>query len=70
MSKTDLAYPILLEQLKTALQDDDVNDIFQIVELITMLNDSRMNEVYELLKVKYGENREMMEVVEGKTGQK
>jgi hypothetical protein len=58
----------LLEQIKTALQDDDVNDIFQIVELITMLNDSRILEVYELLKAKYGGDRVMMEVVEGKVG--
>jgi aminopeptidase N len=66
LGKGNLAYPILLEQLKTALQEDDVNDIFQIVELITMLNDSRISKVYELLKVKYGGDRVMMEVVETK----
>jgi hypothetical protein len=64
----DQAYPILSEQLKTVLQDDNVNDIFQIVELITMLNDSRMSEVHEILKVKYGGNVQMMEIVEGRWG--
>jgi hypothetical protein len=43
-----------------------VNDIFQIVELVTMLNDTRIHEVYELLKAKYGGHREMMEAVETK----
>jgi hypothetical protein len=33
-----------------------------------MLNDTRIHEVYELLKAKYGGDRVMMAVVEGKMG--
>jgi len=56
LGKADLAYPILIERFKKSLVDDDVNDIFQNVQLINLLNDKRATEVYLLLKEKYAAN--------------
>jgi len=53
LGKADLAYPILLERFKKSLADNDVNDIFQNVQLINRLNDKRATEVYSFLKEKY-----------------
>lgn len=53
LGKADLAYPILIERFKKSLADNDLNDIFQNVQLINLLNDKRAKEVYSLLKEKY-----------------
>ena len=50
---TESAYPILLERFKQSLNENDLNDIFQNLQLIDLLNDKRAVEVYELLKTKY-----------------
>jgi hypothetical protein len=43
----------LFERFKQALTDNDINDIFQNVQLIDILNDKRGTEVYCLLKEKF-----------------
>ena len=56
LGKADLAYPILIERFKKSMTDNDVNDIFQNVQLINLLNDKRATELYSLLKEKYTTN--------------
>ncbi len=51
--KADEAFPILFKRFKQALTDNDINDIFQNVQLIDILNDKRGTEVYCLLKEKF-----------------
>ena len=53
LGKADLAYPILLARFKKSLTENDVNDIFQNVQLINLLKDKRATEMYRLLKEKY-----------------
>lgn len=61
--KEDLAYPILFERFKLSLQDNDLNDIFQNVQLINLLKDERAKEMYLLLKEKYKEDETMLETI-------
>ena len=56
LGKAELAYPILIERFKKSLADNDVNDIFQNVQLINLLKDKRATELYSLLKEKYAPN--------------
>ncbi len=53
LGKGELAYPVLIERFKKSLDDNDVNDIFQNVQLINLLKDKRATELYGLLKEKY-----------------
>lgn len=53
LGKADLGYPILLARFKKSLKENDINDIFQNVQLIDILKDERAKEVYHLLKEKY-----------------
>lgn len=63
LGKADLAYPILLERLKKSLDDNDVNDIFQQVQLVNLLKDARAKEMYALLKEKFKDDAAMLEAV-------
>ncbi len=53
LGKAELAYPILIERFKKSLIDNDVNDIFQNVQLINLLKDKRATDMYRLLREKY-----------------
>jgi hypothetical protein len=55
-----LAYPILFERFKKSLEENDINDIFQNLQLIDLLKDKRATEVYELLKTKFKNDAEML----------
>lgn len=69
LGKGSLAYPILFERFKRSLDDDDVNDIFQNVQLINFLKDERAKEMYVLLEEKFKDDSEISETVKGyKTG--
>jgi aminopeptidase N len=63
LGKAELGYPILLERLKKSLQDNDLNDIFQNVQLINLLKDNRTKEVYELLREKFKSEINLLEIV-------
>ncbi len=63
LGKADLGYPILLERFKKSLLDDDLNDIFQNVQLINLLKDERAAEIYTLLKEKYKNDTAVLEAV-------
>jgi aminopeptidase N len=63
LGKADLAYPVLLERFKNSLKDNDINDVFQNVQLIDLLKDNRAVEVYQLLKEKFGQDTALMEAI-------
>ena len=63
LGKADLAYSILWERLQGALNDCDINDVFQQLQLINLLKDERAAEVYGLLKEKYKEDAFILEAV-------
>ncbi|MCU0468095.1 MAG: hypothetical protein MUF58_05790 [Arcicella sp.] len=60
LGKAELAYPILFERFKKSLEENDINDIFQNLQLIDLLKDKRATEVYELLKTKFKNDTEML----------
>lgn len=63
LGKKELGYPILIERFKKSLQDNDVNDIFQNVQLINLLQDERTKEMYVLLKEKFKDNLYVLEAI-------
>jgi aminopeptidase N len=63
LGKADLAYPILFERFKKSLEDDDINDIFQYLQLIDLLKDKRATEVYVLLKTKFKNDAEILTTI-------
>jgi aminopeptidase N len=63
LGKANLGYPILLARFKTSLQENDINDIFQNVQLIDILKDERAKEMYYLLKEKFKGDAGLMETV-------
>lgn len=64
LGKGELAYPILIERFKKSLYDNDINDIFQNVQLIDLLKDKRATEVYTLLKEKFKDDPKMLESIQ------
>ena len=63
LGKAHRAYPILAERFKRSLIDNDINDIFQNVQLINLLNDKRAKEVYELLRSEFKNDPNILEAV-------
>ena len=63
LGKGSMAYPMLFQRFKASLNDNDLNDIFQNVQLIDLLKDERANEMYNLLKDKYKNDAKMMETI-------
>lgn len=63
LGKAELGYPILLERFKKSLADNDLNDIFQNVQLINLLRDKRANEIYDLLKEKFKADSGVLDAV-------
>lgn len=63
LGKGDLGFPILFERFKKSLQDNDLNDIFQNVQLINLLKDERTKEMYILLKDKFKNDSFVLESI-------
>ncbi len=63
LGKASLGYSILFERFKQSLQDNDLNDIFQNVQLVNLLKDERAKEMYVLLKEKYKTDSFVLEAV-------
>lgn len=59
----DKAYPLVLDRFKIALQENNLDDIFDHVLLITTLADPKGKEVFELLKQKYKGNETIMTAI-------
>lgn len=64
LGKSDIAYPMILARFKQSLEEDDVNDIFSNVLLITTLADPRGQEVFAPLKAKFKADANAMKAVE------
>lgn len=63
LNKAHLAYTLLFERFKKSLNENDVNDIFQNVQLLNLLNDERAIEVYTMLKEKYEKDETIFNAV-------
>jgi aminopeptidase N len=61
--KAELGFPVLLERFKKSLNDNDLNDIFQNVQLIALLKDERAKEIYKILKLKFKDDSNTLEAV-------
>ncbi|MBL0048199.1 MAG: hypothetical protein IPP32_08925 [Bacteroidetes bacterium] len=64
LEKAEAAYPILFDRFTKSLIENDLNDIFQNVQLLTMLADSRGKEVYAALRIKFAEDALLMEAIQ------
>jgi aminopeptidase N len=62
-NKGNLGYEIILDRLNLALQENDINDVFSNVLLISILADPRATEIFEKLKVKYKEDTNVMTAI-------
>ena len=53
-----------MERFKKSLEENDLNDIFQNVQLIDILKDERAKEVYQLLKEKFNNDAHLLETIQ------
>ena len=63
LQKGTLAYPILIERFKQSLDTNDINDIFQLVQLLIGTKDARLEFIFGLLKDKYKNDEKTVEAV-------
>ncbi len=63
LGKSDIAYPMIFERFKKSMEENDYNDIFTNVLIITTLADVRGLEVFELLKAKFKDDANAMMAV-------
>lgn len=63
IGKTATAYPIILQRMKIALEENKTDDVFHQVLLISTLADSRSQEVFDMLKEKYKNDANAMTAV-------
>lgn len=64
LGKADLGFLPLMDQFKKSILENDINDIFQLVQLIDILKDERAGEMYSLLKSKFKKDKAMMEIIQ------
>ena len=63
LGKNEKAYPLIFERFKNSLTENDLNGIFTNVLLIITLADSRGQEAFDLLKVKYKDDANIMTTI-------
>lgn len=63
LGKAEPGFPVLFERFKKSLEDNDLNDIFQNVQLIDILKDERAKEMYALLREKFKHEVPVLEAV-------
>jgi aminopeptidase N len=63
LGKGETAYPMMLERFKKSMPENDYNDIFTNVLLITTFADPRAQEVYDALKAKFKDDANAMKAV-------
>lgn len=63
LGKAELAYPILFDRIQKSLLDNDLNDIFQNVQLIELLKLEQSKEVYVLLQQKFKNDPDILETI-------
>lgn len=64
LGKADAAYPLIFDRFKMSLNENDLNVIFNNVLLIVTLADPRGQEAFELLKIKYKNDANVMTAVD------
>ena len=60
LGKTATVYPVIFEKFKKSIAENNVNDIFNNVLLLTTLADPRGQEVFDILKEKFKEDANAM----------
>ncbi len=61
--KGEAGYPIVLERFKKALAENEVNDIFSNVLLVTTLGDPRGREIFDAMKEKFKNHENALSAV-------
>jgi aminopeptidase N len=69
LGKADAAYPFTFDCLKKAIAENDMNDIFNTILLITTLADPRGDEAFALAKTKLKDDANAMAALEQFEGQ-
>ena len=64
LGKSNSAYPLIIDRFKKSLDENDLNVIFNNVLLISTLADPRGQEAFELLKIKYKDDANVMTAVD------
>jgi HEAT repeat protein len=62
-NKGNLGYEIIGDRLNQALEENDINDVFSNVLLISILADPKATEIFEKLKIKYKEDANAMTAI-------
>lgn len=57
------AYPMIFERLKTAVKEDDLSGVFNIILLIIELKEPKGQEAFDFLKEKYAANKPVLESI-------
>jgi hypothetical protein len=57
-------YPVVYERFKKSMQENDISDIFNNVLLIAVLADSRGQEIWGPLKIKFNDDANAMAAIE------
>ncbi len=63
LGKSDDAYPMVLEQLKKSMNENDMNGMFNTVLVINALSSPKAQEAYELLKIKFKDDANILAAV-------
>lgn len=63
LGKGEAAFPLIYQRFKTAMNENDLNGIFNNVLLITKLADPRGQEVFDLLRAKFEDDANAMSAV-------
>lgn len=64
LQKASLGFPILWERFVKSLEENDLNDIFQNVQLLNALKDERVQDIYPLLQEKFKNETVILEAVD------
>ncbi len=62
-NQSEAGFNFMFERFKQSLLEQDINDIFQNLQLLEMLDGKEMPEVYTMLKNRFSEQPEMLEAV-------
>lgn len=63
LGRSDRAYPLIFERFKKSMAENDLNGIFNNVLLIIALADTRGQEAFDLLKVKFKDDANLMTII-------
>jgi aminopeptidase N len=64
LGKSALAFPILYERFLKSCEENDLNDLFQNVQLLNRTYSPKVKEVYDILKNKFIHDKEMLQIIQ------